>query len=133
MLIISETIVDKKQVVLLYENEKPRQEIIKEYDLSPSTFDRWVKQYANSGSFKEKDNRSKEETELIQLRKKIQQLKMANDILIQAALIMSWCVDVIRNNIQKYSVSAMCSRLKFLEIRIIIKWRSEKIMMKSLS
>lgn len=89
MLIISETIVDKKQVVLLYENEKPRQEIIKEYDLSPSTFDRWVKQYANSGSFKEKDNRSKEETELIQLRKKIQQLKMANDILIQAALIMS--------------------------------------------
>lgn len=35
----------KKQMVLLYENEKPRQEIIKEYDLSPSTFDRWVKQY----------------------------------------------------------------------------------------
>ena len=68
----------KKQVVLLYENEKPRQEIIKEYDLSSSTFVRWVKQYANSGSFKEKDNRSKEETELIQLRKKIQQLKMEN-------------------------------------------------------
>ena len=42
----------KKQMVLLYENEKPRQEIIKEYDLSPSTFDLWVKQYANSSSFK---------------------------------------------------------------------------------
>lgn len=43
----------KKQVVLLYEIEKPCQEIIKEYDLTPSTFERWVKQYANSGSFRE--------------------------------------------------------------------------------
>ncbi len=78
----------KKQVVLLYENEEPRQEIIKEYDLSPSTFDRWVKQYANSGSFKEKDNRSPEENELIKLRKEVQQLQMENDILKQAVLIM---------------------------------------------
>ncbi len=78
----------KKQVVLLYENKKPRQEIIKEYDLNPSTFDRWVSQYANSGSFKEKDNRSPEEIELIQLRKDNQQLKMENDILKRAALIM---------------------------------------------
>src|SRR5699024_5896447 len=76
----------KKQVVLLYQNGKPRQEVIKEYDLSPSAFDRWVKQYANSGSFKEKDNRSPEEIELIKLRKENQQLKMENDILKQAAL-----------------------------------------------
>jgi len=47
-----------------------------------------MKQYANSGSFKEKNNRSKEETELIQPRKEVQQLKMENDILKQAALIM---------------------------------------------
>src|SRR5699024_2681639 len=75
------TITDKfkKQVVLLYQNGKPRQEVIKEYDLSPSAFDRWVKQYANSGSFKEKDNRSPEEIELIKLRKENQQLKMEND------------------------------------------------------
>ncbi len=70
----------KKQMVLLYENEKPRQEIIKEYDLSPSTFDRWVKQYANSGSFKEKDNRSPEEIELIKLRKEVQQLQISFSI-----------------------------------------------------
>lgn len=50
----------KKQVVLLYENEKPRQEMIKEYDLSSSTFDCWVKQYAKYGSFKEKNNRLEE-------------------------------------------------------------------------
>ena len=78
----------KKQVVLLYKNGKPRQEIIKEYDLGSSTFDRWVSQYANSESFKEKDNRSPEEIELIKLRKEVQQLQMENDILKQAALIM---------------------------------------------
>ena len=75
-------------MVLLYENEIPRQEIIKDYDLSPSTFDRWVKQYANSGSFKEKDNRSPEKVELIKLRKEVQQLQMENDVLKQAEPIM---------------------------------------------
>ena len=78
----------KKQLVLLYKNNKPRKEIIKEYDLNPSTFDRWVRQYDNSGSFKEEDNRTNEETELIELRKKIEKLEMENDILKQAALIM---------------------------------------------
>ncbi len=78
----------KKQLVLLYKNNKPRKEIIKEYDLNPSTFDRWVRQYDNSGSFKEEDNRTDEETELIELRKKIEKLEMENDILKQAALIM---------------------------------------------
>jgi len=78
----------KKQLVLLYKNNKPRKEIIKEYDLNPSTFDRWVRQYDNSGSFKEEDNRTDEETELIKLRKKIEKLEMENDILKQAALIM---------------------------------------------
>lgn len=38
--------------------------------------------------FKEKDNRSEEEQELIQLRKKVKQLEMENDILKQAALIL---------------------------------------------
>src|SRR5690625_2375579 len=78
----------KKQLVLLYKNNKPRKEIIKEYDLNPSRFDRWVRQYDNSGSFKEEDNRTDEETELIELRKKIEKLEMENDILKQAALIM---------------------------------------------
>jgi len=77
----------KNQMVQLYLNGKPRHEIIKEYELSASAFDRWVKQHQNSGSFKEKDNRSDEENELIKLRKEVQQLKMENDILKQAALI----------------------------------------------
>ncbi len=78
----------KTQMVKLYENGKPRKEIIKEYELTSSSFDRWISQYKSSGSFKEADNRSPEEEELMKLRKENQRLSMENDILKQAALIM---------------------------------------------
>lgn len=78
----------KKQMVQLYENGKSRAAIVVEYDLTASALDRWIKQAQTSGSFKEKDNRSAEENELIALRKELQRLKMENDILKQAALIM---------------------------------------------
>lgn len=78
----------KNQMVQLYLNGKPRAEIIREYDLTASSFDKWVKQSQSTGSFKESDNRSDEQKELIQLRKENQQLKMENDILKQAALIL---------------------------------------------
>lgn len=45
------------------------------------TFDKWVKQHNQSGSFKEKDNRTPQEQELLDLKKKNQQLMMENDIL----------------------------------------------------
>ena len=78
----------KAQMVKLYENGKPRKDIISEYDLTPSKLDKWIKQSQISGSFKEKDNRSPEENELIQLRKENKRLLMENDILKQAALIL---------------------------------------------
>jgi len=78
----------KKQMVQLYENGKSRAAIVEEYDLTASALDRWIKQATNTGSFKEKDNRSSEENELLAMRKEIQRLKMENDILKQAALIM---------------------------------------------
>ncbi len=78
----------KHQIVQLHQSGKPRSEIIKEYDLTPSAVDKWIRQSQNSGSFKEKDNRTTEEAELIQLRKELQRLRMENDILKQAALIM---------------------------------------------
>lgn len=78
----------KLQMVKLYNNGKPISEIVKEYDLTRSAFTGWIKQYNNSGSFKEADNRTEEEKELIRLRKENQQLKMENDILKQAALIL---------------------------------------------
>jgi transposase len=78
----------KEQIVQLHASGKPRSEIIKEYDLTPSAFDKWVRQYQTSGSFQEKDNRTLEQEELIRLRKENQKLMMENDILKQAALIM---------------------------------------------
>ncbi len=78
----------KKQIVLLYENGKPRKEIIAEYELTPSALDKWVKQSRTAGSFKEADNRTPEQTELMKIRKELKQLQMENDILKQAALIM---------------------------------------------
>jgi transposase len=78
----------KKQLVELYRNGKSRAAIVEEYDLTASALDRWIKQAQTTGSFKEKDNRSSEENELIALRKENQRLKMEVDILKQAALIM---------------------------------------------
>ncbi|ANS73216.1 transposase [Paenibacillus yonginensis] len=78
----------KRQMVQLYENGKSRAAIVEEYDLTASALDRWIIQAQTTGSFKEKDNRSSEETELMALRKENQRLKMEVDILKQAALIM---------------------------------------------
>ena len=78
----------KQQLVDLYHSGKRRCDICREYDTAHSLFDKWVKQAENSGSFHEKDNRTPEQEELLKLRKEIQQLKMENDILKQAALIL---------------------------------------------
>ena len=78
----------KAQMVQLYESGKQRKDIVKEYDLTASALDRWILQAQSTGSFKEKDNRTPEENELIQLRKENKRLQMENDILKQAALIL---------------------------------------------
>ena len=78
----------KAQLVSLYENGKRKCDIIREYDISGSLLDKWIKQSQTTGSFKEKDNRTAEEQELLNLRKRIKQLEMENDILKQAALIL---------------------------------------------
>ena len=70
----------KQQMVSLHASGKPASEIIREYELTASTFHKWVKQFNNTGSFKEADNRTSEEKELIALRKQNKQLLMENDI-----------------------------------------------------
>ena len=77
----------KEQMVKLYLNGKSRADIIKEYDLSPSAFDTWVRQHQSTGSFNPADNKTPEQIELEKLRKRNKQLEMENDILKQAALI----------------------------------------------
>ena len=78
----------KLQLVKLYENGKSRADIAREYDITPSALDRWIKNHKKTGSFAAKDNRTEEENELARLRKENQRLLMENDILKQAALIM---------------------------------------------
>lgn len=78
----------KNQLVQLYLNGKRKCDIIREYDIAASLLDKWIKQSQTTGSFKEKDNRSDLEKELIELRKRNKQLEMENDILKQAALIL---------------------------------------------
>ena len=75
----------KKQIVALYNNGKPLADINREYGIAKSTIKTWVERYNDSGSFKIDDNRTEEEKELIELRKKVKQLEMENDILKQAA------------------------------------------------
>ena len=59
----------KQQIVDLHNAEMKRSELIKEYELTPSTFDKWVRQAKLTGSFKSVDNMTDEQRELIQLRK----------------------------------------------------------------
>jgi transposase len=77
----------KKLLVELLNHGKPRSEIIREYDLTASALDKWVKRINTTGSSHEKDNRTPEELEQLKLRKENQQLRMENDVLKQAALI----------------------------------------------
>ncbi|WP_157179503.1 IS3 family transposase [Brevibacillus sp. CF112] len=102
----------KTQMVKLYENGKTRAAIVEEYDLTASALDRWIKQAQTTGSFKEKDNRSSEEEELITLRKENQRLKMEVDIFKASRADHGTKVAIIKNNRDKYSVSAMCDVLQ---------------------
>ena len=71
----------KNQMFQLYQAGKSKADIVKEYNLTRSALTRWINQAQLTGSFKEKDNRTPENTELIKLRKEVQQLRMENDIL----------------------------------------------------
>ncbi|KAF0851322.1 MAG: transposase [Spiroplasma poulsonii] len=77
----------KQQIVGLYKTGKTAKQLSSDYQVGKSTVWKWIHEFNNSGSFKAKDNRSPEENEIIQLRKEIKQLRMENDILKQATLI----------------------------------------------
>ena len=66
----------KNQLVQLNLNRKRKCDILKEYDISASLLDKWIKQSRETGSYKEKYNRTAEEQELINLRKENKQLHM---------------------------------------------------------
>ena len=75
----------KRQLVQLYENGKPARGIKDEYDISHSTPHRWVRGIRNSGSTKAADNRTPEQNEPVEPRKRNRQLEMEVDVSEQAA------------------------------------------------
>ncbi|MFC3928179.1 IS3 family transposase [Streptococcus caprae] len=101
----------KQQIVDLHNAGRKRSELIKEYDLTPSTFDKWVKKARTTGSFKTVDNLTDEQRELMELRKRNKELEMQLDILKQAAVIMAPKRQIITANKDNYSISAMCQCL----------------------
>ena len=52
-------------MVKLDQQGKSRSQLVKQYDLTPSTLDRCISQSSQSGSFKTQDNRTPEQNELI--------------------------------------------------------------------
>lgn len=79
----------KQQIVDLYNADRKRSTLIKEYELTLSTFNKWVRQAITTGSFKSVDNLTDEQRELIELRKRKKELEMQLDILKQAAVIVA--------------------------------------------
>lgn len=54
----------KLQMVRLFENGKSKSDIVREYDLTPSALDKWIKHHQNSGSFNAADNLTNDEKEI---------------------------------------------------------------------
>ena len=79
----------KKQLVKIYnQGNHSYRSLSEEYDVSAPTIRTWVIRYNDSSSFNIDDNRTEEEKDLIELRKRVKQLEMENDILKQAALLL---------------------------------------------
>ena len=79
----------KRKIVQLYESGKPSRETGAEYDIARSTLRRWVQDIRNSGSTKAADNRTPEQNEPVELRKRNRQLEMEVDVSEQAAPVLA--------------------------------------------
>ena len=78
----------REQIAKLKVSGKSNAELIKTYGISRTSIDTWTRMYTKTGSFREKDNISELEKEVKVLREETRRLRMENDILKQAALIM---------------------------------------------
>ncbi len=77
----------KRQIVELVNAGKPKADVMREYDLSKSTVDRWVKSINATESPHAADNRTPEQNRVIELERENRRLRMEVDVLKQAALI----------------------------------------------
>ena len=75
----------KRQIVSLYNAGKPPSEIMEEYDLGKSTVERWIKSINATGSPRAADNRTPEQSRIVELERENERLRMEVDVLRQAA------------------------------------------------
>lgn len=75
----------KRQIVSLYNAGKPPSEIMEEYDLGKSTVERWIKSINATGSPRAADNRTPEQSRIVELERENKRLRMEVDVLEQAA------------------------------------------------
>jgi len=78
----------KRQIVELRKSGRKMSDITKEYGITKTTVYNWENQYAISGKFGVAENMSETEKENRALKKEVKHLRMENDILKQAALIL---------------------------------------------
>jgi len=78
----------KRQIVELKKSGRSTGDLMREYNLTKTSINPWVRQFANSGSFAAADNMTETEKALKSALKENKQLRMENDILKQAALIL---------------------------------------------
>ena len=76
----------KQQIVDLYHAGKKRSDIIREYDLTPSSLDKWVKQSKTTGSFRTVDNLTDEQRELKKITNKLRTLLKKEENLVNLRL-----------------------------------------------
>ena len=77
----------KRRIVGLVNAGKPKSDAMREYDLSKSTVDGWVRAISATGSPHAADNRTPEQNRVIELERENRRLRMEVDVLKQAALI----------------------------------------------
>ena len=78
----------KRKICELKASGRSTSDLVREYGITKTSINVWYRQQNTSGSFKASDNMSEGEKELLKLRKENKQLRMENDILKQAALIL---------------------------------------------
>lgn len=77
----------KRQIVNLYNAGKPKREAVDEYDLGKSTVERRVESINATGSPRAADNRTPEQSRILELERENRSLRMEVDLLKQAASI----------------------------------------------
>jgi transposase len=78
----------KRKIVELHAAGRSVEELYREYNISKTAIRNWIREIGKSGKFGAEENRTEEEREMQRLRKEIKHLRMENDILKQAALIL---------------------------------------------